>query len=406
MRLAMFSVHSSPLAQPGAGDAGGVTVYVHALASALARAGIECDVIVRADASDLPPVVTVEPGFRVVHLAAGPPVELDKHGNAELIDEMFEAFMALDDVHEYDVLHANYWISGAVAHRAKHALDVPLMSTFHTLDRVKAEVGIDDDPVTRAQVEREVIACSDLMLASTAEEVLQLVELYDADPTRIEVVPPGVDHDAFNPGPPGAAVAARMLLGLAGKRVLLFAGRIQPLKGAALAVETLAALDRPDTVLAIVGGPSGPDGEAELARVHREVETAGLHERVHFFDPQPHRRLGMFFRAADLCLVPSRAESFGLVALEAAACGTPVVASAVGGLRTVVAPGRSGLLVESRDPHAWADACRAVLDDPAYARRLSEHALLRSRDFAWSVTAARLRRLTADLVAREPLRCR
>lgn len=406
MRLAVFSVHSSPLAQPGAGDAGGVTVYVGALASALARAGVDCDVVVRADAPHLPAELELERGVRVVHLDAGPAQPLDKHANAELIDEMAAAFLARPDVGEYDALHANYWISGAVAHQAKHALDLPLMSTFHTLDRVKAEAGIDDDPSARAEVERAVVACSDLMLASTLEEVDQLVALYDADATRIEVVPPGVDHDAFNPGPPGAREAARHLLGLGDRRVLLFAGRIQPLKGAALAVQALAALGRDDTVLVVIGGPSGVDGPAEIARVRAAVDAAGLHDRVMFLPPQPHRRLATYYRAADVCLVPSRAESFGLVALEAAACGTPVIASDVGGLRMIVRDGVTGRLVEPRDPLEWAVACRELLDDPSLHARMSRAAVARSLEFAWSVTAGRLRRLTADLTARAPLTCR
>ncbi len=258
-RLAVLSVHTSPLAQPGAGDGGGMNVYVRALASALARAGVECDVLTRRDHPGQPDVVEIEPGFRVVHLDAGPPVAMPKHALIDLIEPLADAtleHLAQEDL-RYDVLHANYWVSGALGHRLKHELDVPLVATFHTLARVKADAGVDDDPEQRARVEQETISCTDLILASTADEREQLVGLYGADRDRIEIVPPGVDHEIFNPGGPGAREAARAALDLEDRPALLFVGRIQPLKGARLAVKTLAALEDPRAVLLVVGGPSG-----------------------------------------------------------------------------------------------------------------------------------------------------
>ena len=196
-RLAVLSVHTSPLAQPGSGDGGGMNVYVRALATALARAGVGCDVLTRRDHPGQPPVVDVEPGFRVVHLPAGPAEPVPKHALADLVEPLTTAtldHLAAEDL-EYDALHANYWISGALGHRLKHELDLPLVATFHTLARVKAEAGIDDDPALRARVEQETINCSDLVLASTAGERDQLAQLYDADTERVEIVPPGVDHE-------------------------------------------------------------------------------------------------------------------------------------------------------------------------------------------------------------------
>jgi D-inositol-3-phosphate glycosyltransferase len=403
-RVAMLSVHTSPLAQPGAGDGGGMNVYVRSLASNLARAGVRCDVLTRADHAEQRTVVEVERGFRVVHLTAGPAAPIPKHDLVHLVEPFAEATAAFvaDQREPYDVLHANYWVSGAVGHRVKHALDLPLVATFHTLDRVKAEAGVGEDPATRALVEGEIVNCADLMIAATDEERDQLVALYGAQRDRVEVVPPGVDHGVFVPGEQGAA---RRALGLSpSARVLLFVGRIQPLKGADLAIACLDDLD-PDVTLLVVGGPSGTDGEAELRRLHALADELGLNSRVHFVPPQPHDRLTVFYQAADVCLVPSRTESFGLVALEAAACGTPVVAADVGGLRSVVDDGHTGFLVEGRRAVDYAAPVDLLLSDRELARAMGTSALARSSRYLWSIAAARLRRLYGDLAARAPLEC-
>jgi D-inositol-3-phosphate glycosyltransferase len=402
-RVAVFSMHTSPLAQPGAGDGGGMNVYVDALASALARAGVDCDVYTRAEHPEQPDIVEVEPGFRVLHVDAGPREPVAKHDLLDLVDPFADAarelLLASPPV---DVLHANYWLSGAVAHKLKHQLDLPLVATFHTLARVKADAGLEDDPELRARIEHEVVACADLMLASTDDERTQLASLYDADPDRIEVVAPGVDHTMFAPGD---RAGARARLGLTGRRVILFVGRIQPLKGLGLAVRCLAELDDPDVTLLIVGGPSGVDGEAELARTRALVEQLGVEDRVRFVTPQPHAQLAEYYRAADVCLVPSRTESFGLVALEAAACGTPVVAASVGGLRSLVDDARTGFLVEGRDPVDFATLIALLLDDTDRAAEMSVNAAEQSRRYSWSATAGRLRRSYSDLAARALVRC-
>jgi D-inositol-3-phosphate glycosyltransferase len=404
LRVAMLSMHTSPLAQPGAGDGGGMNVYVRSLASNLARAGVPCDVLTRVEHAEQQPVVEVERGFRVVHVRAGPATPVRKDELLPLVDAFADAtleFAALED-QPYDVLHANYWISGAAGHRLKHDLDLPLAATFHTLDRVKAEAGVGDDPATRARVEGEIVNCADLMIAATEEERDQLVTLYGAERDRVEVVPPGVDHTVFALGDEGTA---RRALDLdASARVLLFVGRIQPLKGADLAVRCLAELD-PEVTLLVVGGPSGADGEAELRRLHELVDELGLHGRVRFVPPQPHERLATYYQAADVCLVPSRTESFGLVALEAAACGTPVVAADVGGLRSVVDDGHTGFLVEGRQPLDYAVPVDLLLSDRELTRTMGASALARSGRYLWSMAAARLRRQYGDLAARAPLEC-
>jgi D-inositol-3-phosphate glycosyltransferase len=324
------------------------------------------------------------------------PLELDKEQLADVVPAFTEGVLdrirAAGDV---DAIHANYWLSGVAGHRLKHELDLPLVSTFHTLARVKAETG-DDEPERRVRAETEVIGCSDAILASCTAEAAQLERLYGADPSRVEIVPPGVDHAFFSPGDRRGARAA---LGLGDHPVLLFVGRIQPLKGLDVAVRALASLGDPTAVLVAVGGASGPGGAEEVARVHALVRELGVTDQVRFVEPQPHHLLSTYYRAADVCLVPSRSESFGLVALEAAACGTPVVAAAVGGLRTLVEHGTTGFLVEGRDPDAFAAYAGEVLSNPALAAELSAHAALRARGYTWSTAAARLRRVYADVAA-------
>jgi D-inositol-3-phosphate glycosyltransferase len=407
-RLAVLSLHTSPLAQPGSGDSGGMNVYVRELVSALAQAGVTSDVYTRRWADHLPDVVEVEPGFRVVHVPAGP-VDLPKEQLPEVVDLFADGVREHlvaggDGETDVDALHANYWLSGVAGHRLKHELDLPLVSTFHTLARVKAITG-DPEPQRRVDAETQVIACSDAILANCPAEAAQLQHLYSADPSRIEIVAPGVVHAFFSPGDRRGARAALAHLGPLPGPVLLFVGRIQPLKGLAVAVRALAELDDPTAVLVVVGGASGPDGRQEVERIEKLAAGLGVGERVRFAAPQPHHMLSTFYRAADVVLVPSRSESFGLVALEAAACGTPVVAAAVGGLRTLVEHGRTGFLVEGRAPAVYAAFTEQILTTPVLAAEQSAAAARRARDFTWSTAAGRLRRIYADITARDRATC-
>jgi D-inositol-3-phosphate glycosyltransferase len=384
-----------------------MNVYVRELVSALAQAGVTSDVYTRRWADGLPDVVDVEPGFRVVHVDAGR-VDLPKEALPEVVDDfasgVLDHLVTSDDDMGVDALHANYWLSGVAGHRLKHELDLPLVSTFHTLARVKAETG-DPEPQRRIDAEAQVIGCSDAILANCAAEAAQLERLYGADPARIEIVPPGVVHAFFSPGDRAGARAALSHLGPFGGPLLLFVGRIQPLKGLDVAVRALAELDDPTAVLVVVGGASGRDGRAEVERIEKLAAALGVSERVRFAAPQPHHMLSTFYRAADVVLVPSRSESFGLVALEAAACGTPVVAAAVGGLRTLVEHGRTGFLVDGRDPTVFAAYAEQVLTTPPLAAELSARAAHRARDFTWSTAAGRLRRIYADLTTRSLVTC-
>ena len=415
-RLAVLSLHTSPLAQPGTGDGGGMNVYVRELTAALARSDVACDVFTRAWSPDLPAVVEVEPGLRVHHVPAGPLEVLPKESLPAVVDEftaaVLERMAAAPQAGElpYTSVHANYWLSGLSGHGIKHELNLPLVCTFHTLDRVKAESMPEeveaDMPHRRAEAEASIIECSDAVLASCTVEADQIASLYGGDPGRIRIVPPGVDHAFFGPG---HRPQARRALGLpVDGRLLLFVGRIQPLKCADVAIEILAELraggEEPYR-LVVVGGPSGPHGDKSLQSLHDVADARGVREHVHFVAPQPHELLSSYYRAADVCIVPSRSESFGLVALEAAACGTPVVASAVGGLTTLVDHGHTGYLVEDRDPAAYADAVRRTFDEPLAAERLSTASVLRARQYTWRAAARTLVELHDELAAGRLVEC-
>ncbi|HEV7888401.1 MAG TPA: glycosyltransferase [Acidimicrobiales bacterium] len=404
-QLAVLSMHTSPLAQPGLGDGGGMNVYVRELSAALARAGVECDVFTRAWSDDLPATVKVEPGFRVHHVPAGPLAPVAKEDLPALVDEFAEGVLGrMTTDRPAQAIHANYWLSGVAGHRIKHELDLPLVSTFHTLARVKAD---DAEPAEREQAEAGVMGCSDAVLASCSVEAHQIAELYGVEAERIEIVAPGVERAFFAPG---YRPQARRALALPIDRpMLLFVGRIQPLKGLDVAVRALAELldaPGPDAFLVVVGGPSGAEGQAEEARVHKLAADLGVSDRVEFRPPAPHELLSTYYRAADVCLVPSRSESFGLVALEAAACGTPVVAAAVGGLRTLVDHGRTGFLVERREPGTFAAYTAEVLGNPLLAAELSANAAERARRYTWPMAAAKLRGLYGKLTSRSLVECR
>ena len=401
-RVAVLSLHTSPLAQPGSGDSGGMNVYVRELSSALAQAGVECTTYTRRTNSDQPDVVQVEPGHRVVHLDAGA-FDLPKEQLPGILDQFGDAVMAhIGNESPADVLHANYFLSGLVAHRLKHELDIPFVTTFHTLAKVKAEGG-DLESEWRHHAEQDIISCADAICVSCSEEENQFRRLYGNPRGRIEIVAPGVEHAFFAPGERHGARRALDLPPTA--PVLLFVGRIQPLKAPDVAVRALAELRRPDALLLIVGGASGTDGSAEVDHLHRLIDELGVADQVRFVPPQPHHILSTYYRAADAVVVPSRSESFGLVALEASACGVPVVASGVGGLLTLVDHGETGYLVPDRDPALFAHYLREIIDHPSHAAALSARGAERAKRYTWSFAAARLRRLYTDLGARELVAC-
>ena len=395
-RLAMISLHTSPLDQPGTGDAGGMNVYVIELAKRLAAQGTEVDIFTRATSSALEPVVDPYDGVRVRHIHAGPFEGLTKTelpGQLCVFAREVLRTEAAHPVGHYDAVHSHYWLSGQVGALARDRWGVPLVHSMHTMAKVKNEAlaeGDTPEPQARVIGEEQVVDAADLLVANTDLEAKQLINLYDAHAGRVEVVHPGVDLDVFRPR---ERADVRRELGLpVDADVLLFAGRIQPLKGPDVLLRAVAELLRRDPglrerlVVPVVGGPSGsglehPDALATLAR------ELGLDDVVRFVPPVAQDDLARWMAAATLVAVPSYNESFGLVAAEAQATGTPVVAAAVGGLTTVVRDGHSGLLVEGHEAGDWADAIARVLTEPVLAQRLRSGAVLQAKGFSWEATA-------------------
>jgi D-inositol-3-phosphate glycosyltransferase len=402
-RVAMVSVHTSPLEQPGTGDAGGMNVYVAEVAKQLAARGAEVDIFTRATTGSVPPIVEMVPGVSVRHITAGPYEGLSK---ADLPGQLcaFAAGVmraaAARPEGWYDVLHSHYWLSGQVGWLAADRWGVPLVHTMHTMARVKnLHLPTDDspEPPGREIGEAQVVEAADRLVANTEGEAAELVELYEADPGKVRVVTPGVDLATFTPGDPAAARAA---LGLTARsRVLLFVGRIQPLKRPDLVLRVGAELLRrhpdwrDDLILAVLGGPSGSGltrpGELEALAGH-----LGVAGQTRFVPPVSRPELAQWYRAADLVLMPSHSESFGLVALEAEACGTPGVAADVGGLP--IALGDAGLLVGGHDVGAWTDAAESLLVDPSRRDELGRRATQHAQGFGWAATTDRLLEVYAE----------
>ncbi|WP_227999274.1 D-inositol-3-phosphate glycosyltransferase [Nocardia australiensis] len=393
-RIAVLSVHTSPLAQPGTGDAGGMNVYVLQTAIQLALRGTKVEIFTRATTSSVPPVQEAAPGVLVRNVVAGPFEGLDKYDLPSQLCPFTAEVLRQEARHQpgyYDLVHSHYWLSGQVGWLARDRWRVPLVHTAHTLAAVKNAALADGDcpePMTREIGEKQVIAESDRMVANTAEEARQLVDLYGAAPDRVDVVPPGADLSRYRPG---EKATARAELGLAAdEQIVAFVGRIQPLKAPDVLVRAAAELLRTQPVrklrVLIVGGPSGtgldrPDALIELAA------ELGIAEHVTFLPPQPPDRLVWVYRAADLVAVPSYNESFGLVAIEAQASGTPVLAADVGGLGTAVRHGETGLLVPGHATTEWAGALGYLLDDPERLRRMSARAVGHAANFSWEHTA-------------------
>jgi D-inositol-3-phosphate glycosyltransferase len=396
--VAYIAMHSSPLLQPGQGNAGGMNVYLDRLSRTMVNRDVDVTVFTRRFDGDLPHVIEVVPGYRVVHVDAGPIGRLSVSQMQDHVNEFADGVIGWIEERErsYEIVHSHYWLSGRTGVRIKNMFQIPLANSFHTLGKVKdATRHPSEQSSTHARLmsEAEVIARSDCVIASTPFEFDNLLEHYDATPERLCVSAPGVDHAVFHPGDQSAA---RTHLGFGNEQIVLFVGRIQPHKGTSTAVEAFADLldarssDDPPVMLHIVGGASGGLGRNELEECRRVITQRQIAPNVRFFEPQPHPVLADHYRAANVVVVPSRSESFGLVAAEAQACGIPVVASNIGGLPYVVSASESGLLVNDHDPRAFATAIAAILDYPGFAERLSNGALAFSERFSWEATATRL----------------
>ena len=398
-RIATISVHTSPLEQPGTGDAGGLNVYVVEVAKLMAARGVEVDVFTRAVSRDAPPIAEIVPGVLVRHVPAGPFEDLDKADlPAQLCHFTFEVLRteAAYAPGRYDVVHGHYWLSGHVGAVAKERWGVPLVQSMHTLGKVKNAALADGDaaePARRLRGEDDVVAAADRLVANTDEEARQLAALYGADPAKIWTVNPGVDLSVFRPGPAGEA---RRRLGLpADGNVIVFAGRVQPLKAPDVVLRAAAALVRADPALArsltiaFIGGPSGT-GRADPDQLTELAHSLGIAGLVRLEPPCPQPELADWYRAATVVMVPSYSESFGLVAVEAQACGTPVIAASVGGLRTAVQDGVSGVLIDGHDPASYAHALRDLFTSPGLRATLARGAVAHASRFGWGMTVDRL----------------
>ncbi|MDX3640795.1 D-inositol-3-phosphate glycosyltransferase [Streptomyces sp. MB09-02B] len=401
-RVAMLSVHTSPLHQPGTGDAGGMNVCVVELAKRLAALGTDVEIFTRATSAALPPTVELAPGVLVRHVAAGPYQGLAKEDMpahlCAFAHGLKRAWAGQPPGH-YDLIHSHYWLSGHVGRLAAEGWGVPLVHSMHTMARVKnaslAE-GDTPEPAARVRGESEIVRAADRMMANTREEADELLRHYDADPARVAVVHPGVDLDRFRPDARGIAAgrsAARARLGLPEHALIpLFVGRIQPLKAPDVLLRAVAGLltERPRLrerlVVPVVGGPSG-SGLTEPEGLQKLAARLGISDVVLFRPPVDQDRLADWYRAASVLVMPSHSESFGLVAVEAQACGTPVIAARVGGLPVAVRDGASGVLVPGHDPADYARALSGFADDPARAARMNEAAARHARSFGWTSAA-------------------
>jgi D-inositol-3-phosphate glycosyltransferase len=392
-RIATLMVHTSPLDQPGIGDAGGMNIYVLESAQRMAAMGVSVDIFTRRTDAAQADIVEISPGVRVRHFDCGHGT-LTKEQLPIHISGLSQEFSRIMRTENYDVIHSHYWLSGKVAMPTAKELGIPLIHTMHTMARVKnlnlAE-GETPEPMIRVQGETQVVAAANALIANTDAEAASLVSLYDACPDTVHVVSPGVDLYTFTPGE--SRSAARDQIGQPQDALVVsFVGRIQPHKGPEVLIRATSELVKHSPLLRhklivnIVGGASGANTE-EVDRLKELTTWLAIDDVVRFSPPVPREDLPQWYRAADLVVVPSYSESFGLVALEAQACGTPVVATAVGGLRTAVADGISGVLVDGHDPKAWSSVISRLLQEPQRRVLLSMGAVEHASHFGWDVTA-------------------
>ena len=393
-RIATLMVHTSPLDQAGTGDAGGMNIYVCEAAQNMAAMGVEVDIFTRRTNTEVAAIVEVSPGVRVIQLNVGPVSGVTKEQLPNLIPALAEEFKKALVATHYDVIHSHYWISGKVAMPVAKELNIPLVHTMHTMARVKnlnlAE-GEMPEPMIRVQGETQVVAAADSLIANTDAEAASLVSLYEACPDNVSVVSPGVNLKVFTAG--AGKAAAREFVGLPkDAHIITFVGRIQPHKGPEVLIRAVAEMVqhsphlRPKLVTNIIGGASGAN-QSEVERLKELTSWLGIDDVVRFAPPVARQDLPQWYRAADLVCVPSYSESFGLVALEAQACGTPVVATAVGGLRTAVADGISGVLVDGHNPRAWSSVLARLIQEPQRRVLLSMGAVEHASHFGWDATS-------------------
>ena len=389
-KVALVMVHTSPLEQAGIGDAGGMNIYVIESAKRMAAVGVEVDIYTRKIDASQPDVIEYEKGIRIIHLSLQ--IGTKKEDIPSLIPAMAEEFKSKIKDQGYKVIHSHYWISGKVAMPAAKEFSIPLVHTMHTLARVKNSAlaeGESPEPMIRVQGESQIVEAANALIANTDAEAASLVGLYDACPNNVAVVTPGVDLYNFTPN----RKDARMHMGIDEKKLVVsFVGRIQPHKGPEVLIRAINEMMTHNPELRavlqvfITGGASGVKNHEDV-RMRELVSWLKLDDVIKFLEPISRKELPDLYRSSDLVCVPSYSESFGLVALEAQACGTPVVASAVGGLRTAVADGISGVLVDGHNPKAWSSVIARLLMEPQRRILLSLGAVEHASHFGWDATA-------------------
>ena len=394
--VALLSFHGCPFARLGEKDSGGMNVYVLQVARELARRGNRVDIFTRNHDPNDPSVVELESGLRLVHLDAGP-VDSPKEALYEHIPEFLNSLLTFhrEQDAQYDVVHSHYWLSGPVGEALSDRWNVPHVVTFHTLAKTKkmARPG-EVEPYQRSVVEQRTMEVADAVVVSTEDEGNEIRRLYQRSPNTVRAIPAGVDLDLFRPMPKRAA---RDAIGLNGEKMVLYVGRLEPLKGVDILLEALWRLeDRSDTMLVIVGG-SPEDGE--LPRLKSSADRLGLGANVTFTGSVDQRDLPAYYNAADVFALPSYYESFGLVALEAMACETPVIASRVGGLKTFVKDGMSGYLIPWRCPDPFAQRLDMLLANPALREGMGKAGRTAALELNWSRTADSLVDLYRDLTS-------
>ena len=398
LRVAVLSVHTCPLAALGAKETGGMNVYVRETARELGRMGVGVDVFTRSQNRTVPRVVELGPGARVIHVRAGREAPVPREEIHRHLDEFVAGVRtwAEEQGARYDLIHAHYWLSGVAGLALREAWDAPLVQMFHTLGRLKNRVARDDadrEPALRIAEEARLVAEADRIVAANVVDRAHLCWHYQARPDRVEVIPCGVDTEVFQPM---ARAAAKDLLELGPEPMLLYVGRLEPIKGLTTLLEAMRAVE-PPTALLVVGGDQDDSAQSHGAWLRRRASALGLDGRVRFLGAQPQRRLRLFYAAAEATVMPSSYESFGMVALEAMACGSPVVASRVGGLTTTVKDGATGLLVPEGDPRALGEALGRLLRDPGLRDRLGAEAERWALEHRWPCVAEAVCRLYSAL---------
>jgi len=396
-RVAMISYHTSPLAPLGGSDTGGMNVYVRQLSRELGQRGFLVDVFTRRQDASTPEVIEDGENVRVVHLEAGPRRPVDKGRLHQYLDQFEENMIRFASAAglTYDLLHSHYWLSGRVALRLQERWGLPHVTMFHTLGEVKNRARVTEhEAPLRIQVEHRLATQADRIVCASQHEKHLLARLYDADPERVAVVPCGVDLDLFRPQD---KEAARRALGYRDERIILFVGRIEPLKGIDILINAAAQLgEESDFHVLIVGGDRR--SRQQVSHLQELASDLGIGERVCFLGAVDHEQLPLYYNAADVCVVPSFYESFGLVALEAMACGTPVVASRVGGLTGTVRDGETGYLISWRCPEPFAERLELLLGNEALRRRFGEAAREVVERYRWANVAEAMVALYRELL--------